>query len=472
MPSKVGGSKKGQKSSKKLVADKDIILKIDASKLPKEARFNGYEDYYVQDLIIKKEVICYKRARYILPDGRSILAPLPNNVQDSFGNTLKTFIAHQYHVARTPKNKIKELLEDLGIAISEGQIHNILMELADKLKKESELILKEGLKSDQIRTDDTGARHKKMNYYTTVIQNKFFAYFKTESSKSRKNFLRILQGSNIKYVFNEAAYNYMHELGIKSEVISKLFIHKDIEFASLNEFEKVLSVLGIDKYTTGQNVLKTIEEAALLGGVFSIGVNLNAVLMSDNAPQFKKIFATHALCWVHMIRSISKIVPATEKESKEINWVLDSIWAFYKKLKTYQDKPNIEQNNGLIEEFDQIFGQTVESQSLLESLYTFKKYKKALLCVLEHPKTPLHNNSSESDIRPAVIKRKISGPTRSEQGRIARDSGLTVTKTSRKLGISPWKYLNDSISNNPEISQLSKIVAERVAAEKPPIQVF
>lgn len=52
------------------------------------------------------------------------------------------------------------------------------MEVANKLKEESEEILKEGLKSDQIATDDTGARYQKMNYYTTIIQNKFFAYFK------------------------------------------------------------------------------------------------------------------------------------------------------------------------------------------------------------------------------------------------------------------------------------------------------
>jgi hypothetical protein len=45
---------------------------------------------------------------------------------------------------------------------------------------------------------------------------------------------------------------------------------------------------------------------------------------------------------------------------------------------------------------------------------------------------PLHTNGSERDLRPQVIKRKISGGTRSEQGRACRDAflGLLLTCAS------------------------------------------
>ena len=54
---------------------------------------------------------------------------------------------------------------------------------------------------------------------------------------------------------------------------------------------------------------------------------------------------------------------------------------------------------------------------------------------------PLHTNGSERDLRPQVIKRKISGGTRSEAGRACRDAFLGLLLTCAKLGVSFWAYL-------------------------------
>jgi hypothetical protein len=48
----------------------------------------------------------------------------------------------------------------------------------------------------------------------------------------------------------------------------------------------------------------------------------------------------------------------------------------------------------------------------------------------------LHTNGSENDIRCHVTKRKVSGGTRSDRGRDARDTFLALAKTCAKLGIS------------------------------------
>lgn len=66
--------------------------------------------------------------------------------------------------------------------------------------------------------------------------------------------------------------------------------------------------------------------------------------------------------------------------------------------------------------------------------------------VLERPDLPLHNNLSEGDIREYVKRRKISGGTRSEDGRRARAAFASIKKTCRKLGISFWSYLNACLS--------------------------
>ena len=67
--------------------------------------------------------------------------------------------------------------------------------------------------------------------------------------------------------------------------------------------------------------------------------------------------------------------------------------------------------------------------------------KTELLMVLDRPEIPLHSNGSERDIRCLVTKRKISGETRSEAGKQARDTFLSLLKTCTKLAVSFWDYL-------------------------------
>ena len=90
-----------------------------------------------------------------------------------------------------------------------------------------------------------------------------------------------------------------------------------------------------------------------------------------------------------------------------------------------------------------------------------KKKKDQLLLVLSRPKTSLHNNDSERDIREYVKRRKISAGTRSENGRKARDTFLSLKKTCRKLSISFWDYLLDRLQNLNQIEPLSLIMEQR-----------
>ena len=78
--------------------------------------------------------------------------------------------------------------------------------------------------------------------------------------------------------------------------------------------------------------------------------------------------------------------------------------------------------------------------------------------MLDHPQIPLHNNSSEGDIREYVKKRKISGSTRSEDGKQARDSFVSLKKTCRKLKLSFWQYLHDRLTHTYQIPPLPDLV--------------
>jgi len=71
---------------------------------------------------------------------------------------------------------------------------------------------------------------------------------------------------------------------------------------------------------------------------------------------------------------------------------------------------------------------------------------------------------SENDIREYVKRRKISGSTRTDQGRKARDTFASLKKTCRKLGISFWEYLQDRLCGENQIPSLGDCIRQKARA--------
>src|SRR5208337_3567966 len=88
--------------------------------------------------------------------------------------------------------------------------------------------------------------------------------------------------------------------------------------------------------------------------------------------------------------------------------------------------------------------------------------KTELLMVLDRPEIPLHNNTSERDIRDIVKKRNISGPTRSHLGRLCRDTFASLKQTCRKLGVAFWAYLSDRLAGENLIPSLPDLMRLQV----------
>jgi len=95
--------------------------------------------------------------------------------------------------------------------------------------------------------------------------------------------------------------------------------------------------------------------------------------------------------------------------------------------------------------FDPIFARRTGFATLDRLLERLLANTPELLMVLDRPDIPLHTNGSVSDIRCYVIKRKISGGTRSDTDRDCRDGFLGLTQACTKLGIAFWTYLGDRI---------------------------
>jgi Transposase IS66 family len=199
------------KNSKKSMLEIDEEISIQPENIPDNAKFNGYRSYDVQELIIKRHNIRFQLAEYITEEGKTIVGELPTEYQGKhYGPGLVCYVMYQHYQCRVPQPLIYEQLREWGIDISTGQVNRLLNEEHQRFEQEQHQVLRAGLETaTYIHTDDTGARHNGQNGYCTVIGNDDFAYFKSSNSKSRENFLEILQAGAEKYVLNEEAKVYL-----------------------------------------------------------------------------------------------------------------------------------------------------------------------------------------------------------------------------------------------------------------------
>ena len=133
-----------------------------------------------------------------------------------------------------PQGLILGQLLNFGIQISEGQINHILTEDHEDFHEEKADSLRAGLDvSSYINTDDTGARHKGKNGYCTHIGNELFAWFSSTESKSRINFLKLLQARSSIYTVDEVSRSYMLAHNLPKQILD--FLASDITITSEND---------------------------------------------------------------------------------------------------------------------------------------------------------------------------------------------------------------------------------------------
>jgi hypothetical protein len=454
-PGAKGKPTKRSKTSRR-VAEERQTLTVPA---PPGSRFKGYEDFVVQDLRLEARVIRYRRERWLTPDGRTLVAPLPAGLDGRIGPELKRFVLLQHHQGQVTAERITAFLNSVGVSISKRQVVRLLTTKSADLVDEAKAVLRAGLASAAwITVDDTGARHRAQNGVTTQIGDDRFAFFATTGSKSRQNFLEILRAGHQDYVLNAAAFAYMRAHALAGPVIDQLSAEPIQCFPDQAAWQAHLDGLGITRLGVHPDPVKIATEGALFGSVCDHGLLGDTVIVSDDAGQFR--IGTHALCWVHAERLVHKLIPFNDLQRLAIDRVRQLIWWFYADLKAYQRAPCRRRRSELRTRFNRIFKRKTGFVTLDRLLARLHGRKEELLRVLDWPEIPLHTNAAENDIRCHVTKRKVSGGTWSEPGRDARDACLGLIKTCQKLGVSFFDYLGHrlAVPNAPLVPPLADLI--------------
>ena len=436
--------KSGERSGRRRGPKRDLNAvtteRVLKAAVPAGSRFKGYEDVLVRDLRLSAEVVRYRRERWLLASGETVVAPLPAGIVGGFGPELRRFVLAAHAQGQVTTERLVALLNGIGVEISKRQVVRLLTSRLDDFAAEDRDVLRAGLATARwITVDDTFARHAGADGITTQIGDDRFTAFRTGSSKSREAFLSLLRAGHTDYVINAAALEYMRERSLSGMVVDLLTAHPAKVFADAPAWAAHLASLGIDQLAVTPDPVRFATEGALWGAIHRHGLLAGTVIVSDGAGQFR--VGLHALCWVHAERLVHTLVPATPVQRRAVKLVRALIWWLYADLKAWTRDPCPRRAAALRARFERIFGRRTGYVTLDRLLARLHRRKPELLRVLQRPEIPLHTNGSENDIRACVTKRKVSGGTMSTPGRTARDVLLGLMKTCRKLGVSFFRYL-------------------------------
>ena len=200
--------KKHSKGSKNqtIKIDREQILEYPQDKLPEDAKFKGYEEIIVQDIILATDNILFRKEKYYSPlKKKTYLAELPSGYEGEFGPGIKTLVISLYYGGNMTQGKLLEFLEDIGISMSAGYLSNLLIKNHTGFESEKTEVYSAGLASSPWQHfDQTAARVGGVNYTTNVVCNPLYTVYLTTASKDRLTVLQGLQNATeLEFIFNE-----------------------------------------------------------------------------------------------------------------------------------------------------------------------------------------------------------------------------------------------------------------------------
>jgi len=445
--------------------DRTEEREVDPALLPPDAERKGYAEFVVQDVVVRTDTVLFRCARwYAASTGRSYQAPLPDGYaeREHFGPGLKALALQLYYQGQMSEPKILGVLRSVGIQLSVAHLATLLIQ-QPVFAAEYADIARAGLASSPAQhIDDTSTRVNGVGEHCHILCGPLYTLYRTTPRKDRQAVLDVLRlGAPRVYQLNRYAWAFLAEHGLSGAVVTALGrlpqgvdLDADIFGALLDEH---IPRLGVQQR---QHIL----DAAAIGAYrVQQDVPVVEILVCDDAPQFKGVTADLALCWVHAGRHFKKLIPIFAAHRALVEAFLADFWAYYHDLQAYRAAPTAGERARLDAAFDTLFARQTGYWHLDERIATTAAKKEALLCVLDHPDVPLHNNPAELGARHRVRKRDVSFGPRSQAGVTAWDIFGTITQTAAKLGVNVAHYLHDRLSGAYQMPSLATLITQRAA---------
>jgi len=444
----------------RLHIDREEVLQMDPAKLPADAQFKGYEDVVVQELCIRTDNVKFRKEKFYSPStGKTYLASLPSGYVGAYGPHVKSLCLLFSHLCNMTEPKIADLLANMGIVISTGQISAWLTGAYPQWQQEKQSIVEAGLESSAWQhIDDTGTRVDGENQHCHILCNPLYAAYSTTPRKDRLTVIDVLRNGRERiFRINAEALDRLRQFQVSQSIregVRQLPLDQDF---GEKEFDQRLKeqIPHLGESTRGR-----IMEAAALAAYHAQTGHVR-LLVCDDAKQFQLVADELALCWIHDGRHYQSLEPCVPLHRELLEAFRKRYWDFYKELRMYRQSPTPERAVQLREQFDELFSTVTGYDALDQRIVKTKADKTYLLMVLHHPEIPLHNNPVELDARLRVRKRVVSYGPRSAAGAKSWDAMETLLGTARKLGVNFFQYLRDRVSGAMQMPSLAELIKQR-----------
>ncbi len=455
--------RKGAKRDQ-LTIDRTERLRVERASLPADAEFKGYQRVVVQDLVLRRDTVCFEKEKwYARSSGRTYLAPLPAGYQGQFGPGLRALALVLAYGGHMSEAKILEVVRGAGVRISAGHLSHLLSEQREPFDAEAAAVLEAGLRSSAWQhLDDTETRVNGQPRHCQILCNPLYSAAQTTPKKDRLTIIDVLRGGAARVYRRTAEVEQALTEGGDSpplrRMLTQLPWEQDLDETTLQELldaARCASRLGTQQQARLREALAIAAYRARTDGP------VVKLLVCDDAPQFRAVTEELALCWVHEGRHYKKLTPWMPLHRALLADFLTRFWGYYGALLAYRQQPSAPEARRLETAFDTLFATETGYRLLDERIALTRAKKASLLRVLAHPEIPLHNNPAELGARQRVRQRDVSFGPRSEAGCQAWDTFLTLSATARKLGVSFSQYVQDRLTQSHQIPPLAQLIQER-----------
>lgn len=462
-------TKRNRKSKiEKIEVDREEICKIDKSMLPADAYFTEYAINIVQDIIITRDNVRFKKEVYYSPSQhKTFMGSVPIGYEGGYGPGVKTEILAMKYINNMSEPKIVSSLQTIGILISPTYVSNRLTfpaYMQPFINEKNDLFEAALEVSSFLQIDDTGCRVNGTGQYVQILCNDFFTLFFTTPRKDRLTILDILRNFKPRcFIFNDDTFGFLKIFNVSSKLIGKIkFMTENTVYdeTKLNDFLDEL--FPHPKY--GKNLRIRISEAAAIAHYQQDEtINKVNILVADDAPQFKLLTMYLALCWIHIGRHIKKLNPVTLQFQNKLEIFQKEFWQYYNTLREFKKKPEEENVEELKAQFDKLFSTRTGYLELDKRIEKIATKKENLLTVLTYADVPLHNNASENGARVQKRREDVSLQTKNQNGTIAKDAMMSVVESCKKLTINGRKFIQDRILQSGKIPRLADVIRKKTA---------
>jgi regulator of replication initiation timing len=452
----------------KIEVNRKEVVKVRVEELPADAEFKGYVDVVVQDIVVKTDNVLFRKEKYYSPStGKTYLAKLPQGHEGEFGPGVKALALDMYYEVGASEPKIIEFLHRVGLQISKGKLSSLLIENQDVFHAESDAVYESGLRSTSYQqSDSTLTRVNGQNQNCHIVCNPFYTVYRTLPHKDRLSVLDVLRnGRPRRFRLSQTALDCLANVQLSQA--TRQILTACCDELEMDE-ETFLEHLTFLLPKLGHQQRKEITDAAAIAAYWAeTDWPVIQNLVCDDAPHYNKLTKRMMLCWVHEGRPYKKLHPVVPLHRQLLDGFLKRFWDYYRELLAYKESPSEAEHTRLEAAFDELFATQTGYEALDERIAKTRAKKQPLLLVLEYPELPLHNNASELGVRRRVRKRDVSFGPRTEAGRRAWDTFMTLAETVRKLGVSFYAYLHDRITGAKTIHPLADLLAQAAGSFAP-----